>query len=46
LYPGMDLKLQWDAIQGNPSSVYNYRWEQSDWNGRMQVVNMAFDFAF
>lgn len=45
-YPGMDLKLQWDAIQGNPTSVYNYRCEQPDWNGRMQVLNMAFDFAF
>lgn len=45
-HPGMDLKLQWDAIQGGPDSTYYYRWEQADWNGRMQVLNMAFDFAF
>ncbi|PPD34689.1 MAG: hypothetical protein CTY19_03600 [Methylomonas sp.] len=45
-HPGMDLKLQWDAIQGDTNSLYNYRWEQADWDGRMQVLNMAFDFAF
>lgn len=45
-HPGMDLKLQWDAIQGERNSTYYYRWEQADWNGRMQMLNMAFDFAF
>ncbi|WP_367154385.1 hypothetical protein [Methylomonas sp. HYX-M1] len=45
-YPGMDLKAQWDVMQGSPDSRLLYRWESGDWNGRMQVLSLALDFAF
>ncbi|MGR8929539.1 MAG: hypothetical protein ACU836_02780 [Gammaproteobacteria bacterium] len=43
---GMDIKAQWDAIEGSSDSIFLYRWEQPGWNGRMHVLSLTFDFAF
>lgn len=44
--PGMDIKVQWDAIRGAPNSTFLYRWEQPSWNGETHVLSAALDFAF
>ncbi|MGZ5614890.1 MAG: hypothetical protein ACXWE2_09555, partial [Methylobacter sp.] len=38
-YTGMDVKLQWDAIVGNPDSTFLYRWEQPNWTGQTHVLS-------
>lgn len=40
------LKLQLDAIRGSAGSVLPYRWENSQWNGRMNVISATMDFIF
>lgn len=42
----MDLKLQWDRIRGDPSSIFPYRRETPAWNGRTDVFSLALDFVF
>lgn len=42
----MDLKIQFDAIRGKPGSVFPFRNESSNWNGRTNVLTMAMDFVF
>jgi hypothetical protein len=45
-HPGMDVKVQWDAIRGIPDSKFLYRWEQPGWDGQTHVLSAVFDFAF
>lgn len=45
-YSGMDVKVQWDAIRGNPDSKFLYRWEQPGWTGQAHVLSAVVDFAF
>ena len=40
------LKAQWDGIRGDRSSLFPYRREQADWNGRMDVFSLTMDFIF
>lgn len=40
------LKAQWDAVRGDPSSLFPYRREQSDWTGKLDVFSMTMDFVF
>lgn len=42
----MDLKVQLDLIRGRSSSVFPYRDEKADWNGRTGVVSVVLDFVF
>ncbi len=44
--PNVALKLQWDAIQGDSSSVFPVRNEQSGWDGRTNVISVVSDFVF
>ncbi len=45
-HSGMDVKVQWDAVRGDPDSKFLYRWEQPGWNGQTHVVSAVLDFAF
>ncbi len=45
-HPGMDVKVQWDAIRGAPDSTFLYRWEQPGWTGQTHVLSAVLDFAF
>ncbi|HEX6736553.1 MAG TPA: hypothetical protein VF096_17255 [Azonexus sp.] len=40
------FKLQWDAIRGDSSSIFPYRREQPDWDGRLDVFSLTMDFVF
>jgi len=40
------LKVQWDAVRGDPSSIFPYRREQPDWQGKMDVFSVTMDFVF
>lgn len=40
------FKVQWDGIRGDRSSLFPYRREQADWNGRMDVFTLTMDFVF
>lgn len=42
----MALKLQVDRIRGTPRSIFPYRRETADWNGRTSVFSMTMDFVF
>lgn len=42
----MALKVQADAIRGQPDSIFPYRWENAQWNGRMNVFSATLDFIF
>lgn len=44
----MALKAQWDAIRGEPSSIFPYRNDPASglWSGRMDVYTVTFDFIF
>ncbi len=44
--PGMDIKVQWDAVRGTPGSKFLYRWEQPGWTGQTHVLSTVVDFAF
>ena len=44
--PNLALKAQWDAIRGDPSSIFPYRREQADWDGRLDVFSLTMDFVF
>lgn len=45
-YQNMALKLQLDAIRGNPNSVFPFRGKNVQWDGSMNVMSLALDFAF
>lgn len=41
------LKAQWDAIRGEPSSIFPYRRDnRAKWDGSMDVFSLALDFVF
>lgn len=40
------LKLQWDAIRGDPTSRFPFAHSNADWNGRTDVVGTTLDFIF
>ncbi|KAB2926820.1 MAG: hypothetical protein F9K30_05625 [Dechloromonas sp.] len=40
------IKAQWDAIRGDTSSIFPYRRERDDWNGRLDVFSLTMDFIF
>jgi hypothetical protein len=40
------FKAQWDAIRGDPSSIFPYRRETADWDGRLDVFSLTMDFVF
>lgn len=41
------LKLQWDSIHGDPTSLFPYRRDdRAHWSGRMDVFSVALDFVF
>jgi hypothetical protein len=43
----MDLKVQWDAIRGEPSSLFPYRQDnRARWDGSMNVYSLTMDFIF
>lgn len=44
--PNLALKAQWDAIRGDRGSIFPYRREQADWNGRLDVFSLTMDFVF
>jgi hypothetical protein len=45
-YQNVALKLQLDAIRGKPNSVFPFRGQAIQWDGSMNVVSAALDFAF
>lgn len=40
------LKVQFDAIRGSPTSLFPFRGDSGQWNGRMNVLSTTLDFAF
>lgn len=40
------LKAQWDAIRGQPDSIFPYRREAANWSGRTDVVTFTLDVVF
>ena len=40
------LKAQWDAIRGEPTSIFPYRQESAGWSGKMDVFSLTMDFVF
>lgn len=40
------LKVQWDAIRGEPTSIFPYRRESAAWSGKMDVFSLTMDFVF
>lgn len=42
----MALKTQWDAIRGEPDSIFPYRRETAAWNGKLDVFSVTLDFVF
>lgn len=40
------VKAQWDAIRGEPTSIFPYRRDQAGWNGKMDVISLTVDFVF
>lgn len=40
------LKLQWDAIRGEPESIFPFRRETPAWSGKMNVFSTTLDFVF
>lgn len=43
---GLAFKAQWDAVRGQPTSIFPYRREQAGWDGRTDVVSFALDAVF
>ncbi len=47
LASNLALKAQWDAIRGEPSSIFPYRRDnRAKWDGSMDVFSLALDFVF
>lgn len=46
VFSGIALKAQWDAVRGQPTSIFPYRREQPGWNGRTTVMTFALDSVF
>lgn len=46
LVTGLALKAQWDAVRGQPTSIFPYRREQAGWDGRTDVISLALDAVF
>lgn len=46
LVTGLALKAQWDAVRGQPSSIFPYRGERAGWDGRTNVMSIALDAVF
>jgi hypothetical protein len=46
LVRNMALKAQWDAIRGEPTSIFPYRQESAGWSGKMDVFSLTMDFVF
>lgn len=44
--PDVALKFQVDAIRGSATSIFPFRRENADWNGRVNVVSTTLDFIF
>lgn len=42
----LDLKAQYDFIRGSSESVFPFRDESSQWNGRTNVLTFVLDFIF
>jgi hypothetical protein len=42
----LDLKAQFDFVQGDASSTFLYNQVQSGWDGRTTVFSLALDFVF
>ncbi len=40
------LKAQWDGVRGDADSIFPFRWERPDWNGRVDVFSLTLDFIF
>jgi hypothetical protein len=40
------FKAQWDGIRGDRSSLFPYRRETADWDGRLDVFSLTMDFVF
>lgn len=41
-----DLKVQYDAIRGTPASIFPFRNETAQWNGKTDVLTIVLDFIF
>lgn len=46
LLPQADLKLQIDDIRGDPRSIFTWRGETPNWDGKTTVLSLALDFIF
>lgn len=46
VYRNVALKAQYDAIRGTPTSIFPYRWEKPDWNGKAGIFSLTLDFVF
>ena len=46
LAANVDLKLQLDAVRGEPASIFLYRGEQPGWRGRTNIFSVVTDFVF
>lgn len=44
--PNWALKLQADAIRGSTDSIFLFRGPNVQWDGRMNVISAALDFAY
>lgn len=42
----LDLKFQLDLIRGRATSIFPFREETADWNGRTRVISVVLDFIF
>lgn len=42
----MAIKAQWDAIRGEPASIFPYRQERAAWTGKTDVFSVTMDFVF
>lgn len=46
VYQNVALKIQFDAIRGKPDSAFTFRGDIVQWDGSMNVMSLALDFAF
>lgn len=46
VYRNLAIKAQWDAIRGEPSSIFPYRGEKPEFSGKMDVFSLTMDFVF
>ncbi|MCL2635031.1 MAG: hypothetical protein FWD50_00150 [Betaproteobacteria bacterium] len=40
------LKVQWDAVRGDAASIFPFRRERPEWDGRVDVFSLTMDFVF